>query len=107
MCKISDYPELYIRANETLRLEGISPEIPGYELLKRAIVIYKVEGQIEKERFLKEVERGVVIPYNRDLSFEKRERINKVEQWMTEAAKSIGVNIPSMEYVRQLANQSS
>jgi len=105
MCKISDYPDLYTRANETLRIEGINPEMPGYELLKRAIVIYKVEGQIEKEKFLKEVGKGIVIPYNRDLSFEKRERINKVEQWMTEAAKSIGVNIPSMEYVRQLASQ--
>ena len=105
MCKISDYPELYIRANETLRLEGISPEIPGYELLKRAIVIYKVEGQIEKERFLKEVGKGMVIPYNRDLSLEKRERINEIEQWIIEAIKSVGVNISSMEYVKQLTNQ--
>lgn len=105
MCKISEYPGLYAKTQEVLRSERISKEIPGYELLRRAIVIYKVEGDMKKEKFLEEVEKGVVIPANKDLNLESKEGRNQTEQWMIEAIKSVGVDISLMEYIKQLANE--
>ena len=46
MCKIAEYPGLYSRANEILRREGMNCSIPGYEFIRRALVIYKVEEKI-------------------------------------------------------------
>lgn len=86
MCKIADYPELYLKANEVLRRERISPQMPGYELLRRAIVIQKVEGKVS----LEEIEKGRVIPSNKDINLEKKNRSNTM-QWMIEAIKSVGI----------------
>lgn len=64
MCKIADYPELYYKADWVLRIMRMSKEAPGYELLRRAIVIWKVEGEkIESEvsENLPEVERNELI----------------------------------------------
>lgn len=50
MCKMADYAELYAKAELMLRIKRISKATPGYELLRRAIVIWQVEGKrIEKE----------------------------------------------------------
>lgn len=105
MCKVSNYPGLYIKANAILRNEKISPEMPGYEFLKRAIVIYKVEGEQPKEQFLAEIKEGILIPANRDLNFENKKNREEVEQWMIEAVKSVGIDIPLMEYIKQLAEE--
>lgn len=106
MCKISNYPGLLAKANETLRREEISSEIPGYELLKRAIVVYKVENGISKEDLLQEVKTGILIPANKDLNLENKGEREQTEQWMIEAAKSIGIHIPLMEYIKQLADET-
>lgn len=105
MCKIADYPGLYSKANEILRGEGISSEMPGYEFLKRAIVIYKVDGEQPKEKFFSEIKEGMLIPANRDLSFENKKDRDEVEQWMIEAVKSAGIDVPLMEYIKQLAEE--
>ena len=112
MCKVSKYPGLYSNANEVLRREGINPSMPGYEFLKRAIVIYKVEGMQKKEKFLSDIKEGRVIPANKCFNFEdKRDRKegleerDEVEQWMIEAAKSAGVDIPLMQYIKQLSEE--
>ncbi len=106
MCKISDYPGLYSRANELLRREGMNPQMPGYELLRKAIVIQKVEGKVS----LEEITRGMVIPYNKDIDLDKKKRTAEM-QWMVEAVRSIGIGDASNEnpevtlygYIKQLA----
>ena len=107
MCKIADYPGLYIKANELLRVEGISSEMPGYEFLKRAIVIFKVEGPQPKKQFLAEIKNGMLIPANKGLNDLKEDEENRdeVEQWMIEAIKSAGINTQLMEYIRQLSEE--
>lgn len=105
MCKISNYPGLYSKANEVLRIEKIKEEMPGYEFLKRAIVIYKVDGEKPKEMFLAEIKEGMLIPANRGLSFENKKDRDEVEQWMIEAVKSAGIDVPIMEYIKQLATE--
>ena len=107
MCKISSYPGLYSKANEILRGEEISPEMPGYEFLKRAIVIYRVDGEQPKEKFFSEIKEGMIIPANKDLGFENKKDKNRdeAEQWMIEAIKSAGIDIPLMEYIKQLAEE--
>lgn len=106
MCKISNYPGLLARANEILRREGINPEMPGCELLKRAIVVYKVGEGVSKEDLLQEVETGILIPANKDLNLESKGGRQQTEQWMVEAAKSVGVDIPLMDYIKQLADET-
>lgn len=106
MCKISDYAGLLARANATVRGEKINPEIPGYELLKRAIVVYKVEKGISKEDLLREVTTGLLIPANKDLNLADKGERGETEQWMIEAAKSVGVDIPLMDYIKQLADET-
>lgn len=64
MCKIADYPDLYVKTDWVLRLMKMSKEAPGYELLRRAIIIWQVEGEtIENEisRDLPEAERAKLI----------------------------------------------
>lgn len=66
MCKIADYPELYVKADWVLRIMRMSKEAPGYELLRKAIVIWKVEGEsIEDEvsKDLSKAERDKLIEY--------------------------------------------
>ena len=101
MCNFSEYPGLYAKANGFLRNEGIKPEMPGYELLKRAIVICNVEGEMPKEKLLEKVKEGMVIPSNRSL---KKER-DEAEQWMIEAIKSVGIDIELEEFIKQLSDE--
>lgn len=106
MCKISDYPGLYTKANEILRKEGINASIPGYEFLRRAIVIYKVEKVASIEKLVTELKNeGIVIPANKDLDFNKKSERDEVEQWMIEALKSAGIDTPLIKYIVQIADE--
>lgn len=105
MCRIANYPKLYTKANEILRREGLKPDMPGYELIKRAIVIYKVEGNEDKDKFFEEVRKGIVIPANKYLNNKKKAGRNITEQWMIEALKSEGIDISLMEYIEMLAEK--
>lgn len=98
MCKITEYPGLYAKVTQYLRLEGIHQEIAGFEILRNAIIIYKVEGKLPKEKFLQKIEEVTFIPANRDLNpekLEKKER-NMAMQWMIEAIAAAGL-IPEDE----------
>lgn len=101
MCKLSDYPQLYAKVEGLLREENISKGVPGYEFLKRAIVIYKVESGISEENLWKEVKNGVVIPSNESLSKDRDE----VEQWMIEAIKSQSIDLSLMEFIAEIAGK--
>lgn len=108
MCKIADYPELYAKANEILRRDRISPKVVGYELLRRAIVIQSVEGKVS----LEEIEKGQLIPSNKDINLKKKKRSSAM-QWMIEAIKSAGIGEEQNEsvevvlknYIKQCANE--
>ena len=89
MCKMKEYPGLYLKARETVRLTGINPEMPGHEMLITAIVIYKVEGpELLYEKVAEEIS---VVPGQKPLDKKEEER-HPVQQWMTEAMKSIGID---------------
>ncbi len=99
MCKMKNYPNLYLKAEGILREEGINPSIPGYEMLKRALVIYKIEGPVNN--FFEQVKTGIVIPSN---EVKKKVR-SPEEQWMVEALKSRNINVPLMDYIESLAEK--
>lgn len=106
MCKISSYPGLYSKTNEILRKEGINSSIPGYEFLRRAIIIYKVDKCPSIEKLISELkDAGIVIPANKDLDLGSKSDRDSVEQWMIEAMKSAGIDTPLMEYIKQLADE--
>ena len=111
MCDFKKYAQEYVKASEILRREGINPEVPGYEFLKRAIVVYIIEKPEIKEKLLLEVKKGMVIPANKDLDMQDKierkgiEERQQVEQWMIEAAKSVGVDIPLIHYIKKLADE--
>lgn len=95
MCEISNYPHLYMKVEEELRHEGIKKEIPGFEFLRRAIVINKIEGMKDKKKFLEDVGKGVVIPSS-EIDFKEKEKrkkrtITPIEQWMVEALRSADI----------------
>lgn len=106
MCKIADYPELYAKANEILRRDGISSQMPGYELLRKALVTQKVEGKVS----LQDIAKGMVIPCNKDINLERKNRPAEM-QWMIEAIKSAGigekqdVEVALKEYIEQRAQE--
>ena len=108
MCKIADYPELYAKANEILRRDRINPKVAGYELLRSAIVIQSVEGKVS----LEEIEKGQLIPSNKDINLKKKKRSSAM-QWMIEAIKSAGIGEEQNEsvevvlknYIKQCANE--
>ena len=101
MCKVKNYPGLYLKAKETVRLTGINPEMPGYEMLITAIVIYKAEGT--EHLYEKVAEEISLVPGQKTLD-EKEQRRHPVEQWMTEAMKSIGIDYDNViSFVEELA----
>ena len=99
MCKIQDYPDWYFRADGILREEGINPLVPGYELLRRAMIIYRVDGP--GPDFLEQVTKGLVLPTN----WFRGQKREPEEQWMVEAMKMQNINTPLMEYIGTLANR--
>ena len=105
MCKIKDYPGLYLKAREVVRLTGINPEMPGYEMLVKAIVIYKVEGP---ERLYEKVaEESSVVPGQRALD-EQEEKRHPVQQRLIESMKGIGIEYDDVIYfIEELANKTS
>jgi len=102
MCKISEHPDLYSKAEGILRSKGIKSVLPGYQILKRAIIIYKVDGKIPKEKLLKEVSQGKVIPFNKDFSKDRSER---AEQWMIEALKTEAIDIDLMDFIEKISDE--
>jgi len=61
---MAEYPELYMKTDWILRIIGMSKEAAGYELLRRAIVIWQVEGeklQGEVSKDLSDIERDKLI----------------------------------------------
>lgn len=86
MCKMAEYPGLYMKTMGLLREVGIKPETPGYEILRRAIVVYKVHGRLPEGDFLRKVKDNIVIPSNKELAgkLEAKERDIAI-QWMIEA----------------------
>ena len=86
MCEIAKYPELYSNARGVIRKAGIRADIPGYELLIRAAVQYKVEGDIKDLSFKK----TVLVPYNKEIKSSDNE--SQIMQWMLEAAKAAGID---------------
>ena len=89
MCRMQDYSGLYLKAKEAVRLTGINPEMPGYEMLVKAIVIYKVEGP---ERIYEKVaEQSSVVPFQRPLG-ENAQKRHPVQQMILEAVKSVGID---------------
>ena len=102
MCRVKDYPGLYLKAREAVRLMGINPEMPGYEMLITGIVIYKVEGpELLYEKVADEIS---VVPGQKPLDKREEER-HPVQQWMTEAMKSVGIDYDDViNFVAELAN---
>ena len=98
MCKISNYPDLYMKTVGILREEGINPTVPGYELLRKALIIYKINGP--GPNFFEEVRMGRVIPAS-----EVKKSRTPEEQWMVEAIKMKNINIPLMEYIKRLSER--
>lgn len=59
MCNIRKYPDHYSKADWILRVMHINKETAGYELLRRAIVIWEIEGNEISEKALKGLKENV------------------------------------------------
>lgn len=102
MCKISDYPGLYMKAREIVRTTGISPAMPGNEMLTRAIVICKVQGV--ENLYNAVAEEMSVVPGQKPLT-EKEEERHPVKQRILEAMRSVGVEDDVKLFIEELADQ--
>lgn len=100
MCKMKNHPQMYNRAREMVRSTGINPEMPGYEMLIKAIVTYKVDGP--ENIYANIAKETSVIPAQKDL--EKNQ--HPVKQMMTESMKSIGSKQNDvMVFIKKLADE--
>ena len=103
MCRISDYPGLYMKAKEIVRTTKISPAMPGHEMLIRAIVICKVQGT--KNLYNAVADELSVIPALKNLTPEEEER-HPVKQMILEAMRSVGIEDDSVKlFIQELADQ--
>lgn len=100
MCKMKNFPQMYEKARVIVRLTGINPEMPGYEMLIKAIVTYKVDGP---ENLLNNIAKETsVIPSLKPLEKDR----HPVEQMMIEAMRSIGCNHDSvLIFIKELAKE--
>ena len=101
MCDISQYAGLYSKTADLLRREEICPEQPGYELLRRAIVICKIDGIKDKKKFLKDIQKGLTIRHHNSV----KPGLTLEEQWMLEAIRSRDIESSLYGFIRDLANQ--
>ncbi len=103
MCRISDYPGLYMKAKEIVRTTKISPAMPGHEMLIRAIVICKVQGT--KNLYNAVADESSVVPALKNLTPEEEER-HPVKQMILEAMRSVGIEDDSVKlFIQELADQ--
>ena len=103
MCKISDYPGIYMKAKGVVRTTGIKPTMPGCEMLIRAIVICKIQG-INKNLYNEVAAESSVVPALKDLTPEEEER-HPVKQMILEAMRSVGIEGNVKYFIEELADK--
>lgn len=107
-----EYPGLYARAEYLLRLDGIPRDNnPGFELLRKSVMIAKVYGRLPSDIFLEKLkEGGTIVPNNKDL----RKDRDLALQWMIEALEvadviplehNDDVEILLYQYIREIADK--
>lgn len=119
MCKISEYPSLYMKAGESLRSQGLNPKTPGFEIAKAAIVVYKVEGKefiaelVKRESKIteKEIETKFFEKVQQTMS-SPIPSINPVvtdrhpaQQWILEALREKGIEDSAMSFIKDEAER--
>lgn len=102
MCKVKDYPGLYMKAKEIVRFAGINPAMPGHEMLVRAVVICKVQGT--KDLYNAIARETSVVPALKNLTPEEEER-HPIKQLILEAMRSAGIEDNVKVFIQDLANQ--
>lgn len=102
MCRISDYPGLYMKAKELVRVTGINSAMPGYEMLTKAIVIYNVQGG--DNLYNKVAEEMSVVPGQRPLTANEEDR-HPVKQRILEAMRSVGIEDNVKGFIADLASR--
>ena len=102
MCKMSEYPGLYMKAKELVRVTGINSAMPGYEMLTKAIVIYNVQGG--DDLFNKVAEEMSVVPGQRPLTANEEDR-HPVKQRILEAMRSVGIEDNVKGFIADLASR--
>ena len=102
MCRMSDYPGLYTKAKELVRVTGINSAMPGYEMLTKAIVIYNVQGG--DDLYNKVAEEMSVVPGQRPLTANEEDR-HPVKQRILEAMRSVGIEDNVKGFIADLASQ--
>ena len=102
MCRMSDYPGLYTKAKELVRVTGINSAMPGYEMLIKAIVIYNVQGGDDLYNAV--AEEMSVVPGQRPLTANEEDR-HPVKQRILEAMRSVGIEDNVKGFIADLASQ--
>ena len=102
MCRMSDYPGLYTKAKELVRVTGINSAMPGYEMLIKAIVIYNVQGG--DDLYNKVAEEMSVVPGQRPLTANEEDR-HPVKQRILEAMRSVGIEDNVKGFIADLASR--
>lgn len=107
MCETKEYESLYLKTEQLLRLEGLNATMPGYEIAKRAIVMYKIDGKeyedYEKNKFYEEVRLSMSSPIP-SINPVITNR-HPVEQWILELLRGHGIEDSAMSFVKDIANQ--
>lgn len=120
MCRISNYPALYTKAGEILRHEGLNYKTPGFELLKAAVVVYKVEGKKQMEAICQNSPDKKVAREEAEKAFYEKVKESTsspvpsispvitnrhpVEQWMTEALREKGIKVDVITFIEDIAS---
>ena len=102
MCKMSEYPGLYMKARELVRVTGINSAMPGYEMLTKAIVIYNVQGGDDLYNAV--AEEMSVVPGQRPLTANEEDR-HPVKQRILEAMRSVGIDDNVKVFIADLSRQ--
>lgn len=104
MCKIEikEYFGLYTKAKELVRLTGISPVMPGYEMIIKATVIYKIQGGDDLYNAVGEM--TSVVPGQKPLTSKEEER-HPVKQQILEAMRSVGIDDSVKSFIEELSSQ--
>ncbi len=105
MCKIKDYAPLYTKAGGVLRHQGLNSQMPGFEILKVAIVVYKVRGNKyiadkDKEDFFEEVQLSMTSPIP-SINPVVTDR-HPIEQWILETLREKGIEDSAMSFIEDM-----
>lgn len=96
---IRSCPKLYYRYLLKVKELGINPEMPGHDLIIRAMYVTRMNPRATEEWVYEHLNRTTLVPALREVATKGKPA---AKQWIHEALKSVGIDDEPMQFIRSM-----